>query len=50
MQIGPTANKKGGPWAAPSAQELRGVLYMPDPWMPFQLASIDFTAFSGSGT
>ena len=24
--------------------------YMPEPWIPFQLVSIAFTAFSGSGT
>jgi hypothetical protein len=43
-------NKKGGPQAAISVQiELLGD-YMPEPWIPFQEASMAFTALSGSGT
>ena len=49
----PKKEKAGGISAGlsclPPAIEATGI-YMPEPWIPFQLASIAFTAFSGSGT
>jgi hypothetical protein len=43
--------KKGGPrGAAPKCKSRFEAGYMPEPWIPFQLASIAFTALSGSGT